>query len=176
MKGRQLAWMVNHFFRTNPSLDMVYRVEDLTRLQCAGDKDLHNFRHRWNMITGNMLDKLHDKTLEHMLVSTLATVKYLAEGLAHYYRQPEDSQDKSYQVLRTCIDRCLELRQQKQNRQDMTKVMQGQQPFSIVANSSSCCGREKEREIKSAEGSSQGGCRTHWRDRWPCGRGSCNSA
>ncbi len=27
LKGGQLAWMVNHFFRTSPSLDMVYRVE-----------------------------------------------------------------------------------------------------------------------------------------------------
>ncbi len=80
-KGRQLAWMVNHFFRTTPSLDMVYRVEDLSRLQCGGDKDLHNFRHRWDMITSNMADKLQDTTLENTLVSKLVPVKEMKKVL-----------------------------------------------------------------------------------------------
>ncbi len=100
---------------------MVYSIEDLTRLQCSGDKDLHSFRHKWNVITGNMIDELTDKSLENILVSKLANVRELSEDLAHYYRAPEGSADRSYRYLRARIDACLEWRQQKQNREDTSK-------------------------------------------------------
>ncbi len=61
---------------------MVYTVEDLTRVQCAGDKDLHNFRYRWNNIVGNMADQLPDRTLENILVNKLANARELTEDLA----------------------------------------------------------------------------------------------
>ncbi len=127
LKGRQIAWMVNNWLRTNTSLDLVYSVEDLTRLQCTSDKDLHNFRHKWNMITGSMVDELKDKSLENILVSKLTNVRDSSEDLAHYYRAKEGTPDRSYQFLRARIDDCLERRQQKQNRDDMTKSLAGQQ-------------------------------------------------
>ncbi len=119
--------MVNNFCRASSTLDTVYSIEDLTKLQCSGDKHLHNFRHRWNVITGNMIDKLQDKSLENILVSKLVSVRELSEDLAHYYRAAEGSADVSYQYLRARIDACLERRQQKQNREEMSKSLAGQQ-------------------------------------------------
>ncbi len=95
---------MNNWFRANSSLDLVYSVEDLTKLPCTSDKDLHNFRHQWNMITGNMADELKDKSLEHILVSKLQNVRDLGEDLAHYYYAKEGTPDRSYQFVRPRID------------------------------------------------------------------------
>ncbi|MCP4243209.1 MAG: hypothetical protein GY772_21855, partial [bacterium] len=119
--------MINRHFRTTASLDMVYYIEDLSSLQCAGDKDLHNYRHRWNTITANMVDKLQDKSLEHMMAQKLAKVPCMAEDLAHYHRVSDESEDKSYAYLRKAIDRVLDMRLRQQNREDQMKTLANQQ-------------------------------------------------
>ncbi len=79
-----------------------------------------------------------------MLVNKLSTVKELSEDLAHYYRQHEDHPDKSYQFLRNCVNRCLELRQQKQNREGMTKSLTGQQNYLLQqSTAASAQGKKK---------------------------------
>ncbi len=48
----------------------VYSIMDLSDLQFRGDADLPNFRYNWDTILDGMRDRLEDRTLEEMFLSS----------------------------------------------------------------------------------------------------------
>ncbi len=65
LKGRQIVFLMEQFFRTHAHLGCMYSIMDLTELPFRGDADLPNFRYLWDTIMDRMRDRLEDKTLEN---------------------------------------------------------------------------------------------------------------
>ena len=66
LKGRQILFMVLIFFKTNRQMEFVYGIEDLTAHPWLCDRDLHQFRHKWNAVTESIADKLSTDTLANI--------------------------------------------------------------------------------------------------------------
>ena len=64
-RGRQIVFMIMLHFKTNQSLDLVYSIEDLNRLDRLGNKEMHTFRHDWNQYISQMKDIVGDNAHEH---------------------------------------------------------------------------------------------------------------
>ena len=123
MKGRQIVWMIYNHFKTNPNLAPVYSIVDLTALKWMGDNNIHTFRHMWNFITRNMVEKLRDNSLADLLYSQMKNSKVLQVDLAHYRRHPDGHPDHSYRFLRDCMDRQLERVNTEKNRDDYSSLL-----------------------------------------------------
>ena len=77
------------FSKTIQSLDLVYSIEDLAKLEWLGDTDMHKFRHYWTQYTSQMKDTLSDTTLINILLKSLKTLRVLTEDIAHFCRHDE---------------------------------------------------------------------------------------
>jgi hypothetical protein len=54
LKGRHVYFMIIRYYATTESLDLVYSIEHLTKLQWLGDNEIHTFRDTWENILRNM--------------------------------------------------------------------------------------------------------------------------
>ena len=121
VKGRQVYWMINSFFKTNPALGLVYDVTDLGALTWLGDKQVHNFRHLWTQMTSNMKSALSEETLESLLHRCMENSTVLKPDLQHYNRQDVGHPDRSYSYLLKCLDRYIDRSSQKQRRDEQVQ-------------------------------------------------------
>jgi len=121
IKGRQIYWMMNSFFKANPALGLVYDVTDLGALTWLGDKQVHNFRHLWTQMTSSMKMALAEETLESLLRRCVESSQALKPDLQHYNRQDVGHPDRSYAYLLKCLDRYIDRSSQKQRRDEQVQ-------------------------------------------------------
>ena len=53
LTGRQFAWMLCDYFKTNHALEQVRNITNLQELAYPGDKNMHRFRTMWHFIVNN---------------------------------------------------------------------------------------------------------------------------
>ena len=133
LKGRQIAWMMMDFNKTNKNLTTVYSITDLYRIQWKGDNNISRFRFAWRNTVANLPYKLDDLAMRDLLYNCMKQSKVLAPDLAHYDRQTEDHQDRSYQYLLDCIERYI-----ANNRLEVSRQAQA----SHIANGAPAAGAD----------------------------------
>ena len=115
IKGRQIYWLVNSHFKTNPSLSLVHGITDLNVLSWLGGGNIHGFRLLWNEMTQNMRAEaaLNDRTLESLLVRCMGKSQVLKADMDQHHRLEPDHPDKSHSFLKRCLDRHIDRSSQR---------------------------------------------------------------
>ncbi len=160
LKGRQVVFLIHDYYRCNANLEMIFTVEHLAALSFDGDKTLHTFMHNWNNIIAHMKDKFSDDTLRDMLERKIYKSKELSEDIAHYNRQAEGAEHKTYKFLMESIVRAIGRQQMLRNRQgrdDLVKKGGGDSnAFPGPPRHGQSRGREEGQSQSQSQGESQG--------------------
>ena len=119
LKGRQIAWMMIDFMKTNRTMDQVHTIDDLSRLAWLGDNKIKQFRDQWRMTVHNLRYKQFDPNmLRDMLYERIKVSKVLAPDIAHYERLNEDDRDKTHDWLIAQMDRHIAQQRLEEARRD----------------------------------------------------------
>ena len=86
IKGRQIAWMIYDWFKTDVHMNLVYGFQDLVSMTWWGDAKMEGWLHQWDHIVSNLENPLDDKTLRDIMEGHLNTSAELKEDIAHYNR------------------------------------------------------------------------------------------
>ena len=89
LRGRQLYWMIIQYKKTCERMGSIYNIQDLTKLQWKGDKNIAEFNYHWHTYSASVKanENIGDESLEAILLEQLKKSKVLAQGIAHYNRQ-----------------------------------------------------------------------------------------
>jgi hypothetical protein len=132
MSGRQAAWMVYEFMKTNAKAGALFDLNDLMSIRLKGDK-LEDFWSSWEATPTGMKKKPDDDTVETLFLKRLKFSDSMKIELAHYERHPEGHADHTYDFLTGAVNRIINKRRQDLNRKEIENLLSGGKPPALAA-------------------------------------------
>ena len=144
MSGRQYAYMVLDFFRTDSGLCKAYTVENLMSVKWLGDDKADECLGQWDRIISNFLpsqleaveqQKGRDAGIKQELFAVqvnLSKIPTIQHAYCEYLigkKEEEGSQKFTYEFLRKAVEAAVDRRQlskqQEAERRELAKMAQG---------------------------------------------------
>ena len=116
-KGRQILLMVYHWNRVNEEAGAIYDVTDLMQVQWLGDNNIATFDSNWDSIFAGCGDDIDMKSVKVLYFKHLRKSEVLKADIAYYTRLAATHEDKTYDFLKACVLRTIELQRQDFNRE-----------------------------------------------------------
>ena len=109
LKGRQIGWLIHHWFRLNPDMKQLYSLQDNSNHTWMGDDKIFEFLELWKQIVANNAVKLDDQQLATVLVQKLPQgSKAIGQDVAYWHRLPECDPQKTYYDLISSMESYLD--------------------------------------------------------------------
>ena len=145
IKGRQLVWMIHHWFRVNPEMKPVYGLKAITDLVWYGDDKIQEFLDMWLLVSRNNSIQLNEGQLAELLVQKMETSKVLAQDVAYWRRLAADDAQRTYQYLLNAMQSHLDRVQMNKNLvgQNLGLNRGGREPVLPAAGGASTAGGGK---------------------------------
>ena len=115
VRGRQVLFMFEQFFKTNEAAGSLYSVEDLLKVKLTGD-DLSTFIHNWESVIAGLNHQHEETTLRDILLRELRNSNKLKFDLEVYDRAKEGEEKHTYGYLVKCVKELLERERTRSNR------------------------------------------------------------
>ena len=120
VRGRQVLWMFEQYFKTNEEVGALYSVEDLLKVSLIND-DLSAFTHNWESVIAGISHVPEELTLRDILLRQIRGSHRLKYDLETYDRAKEGTETHSYQFLLTSIKNLLTRERVRKNREKIAK-------------------------------------------------------
>ncbi|CAE7904108.1 NLRC3 [Symbiodinium sp. KB8] len=98
VRGRQVLFMFEQFFKTNEAAGSLYSVEDLLKVKLVRD-DLSTFIHNWESVIAGLNHQPEETTLRDILLRELRNSSKLRCDLEVYDRAKEGEENHTYGYL-----------------------------------------------------------------------------
>ena len=98
VRGRQVLFMFEQFFKTNEAAGSLYSVEDLLKVKLVRD-DLSTFIHNWESVIAGLNHQPEETTLRDILLRELRNSSKLKFDLEVYDRAKEGEEKKPMATL-----------------------------------------------------------------------------
>ena len=121
VRGRQVLFMFEQFFKTNEAAGSLYSVEDLLKVKLVRD-DLSTFIHNWDSVIAGLNHQPEETTLRDILLRELRNSNKLKFDLEVYDRAKEGEEKHTYGYLVTCVKELLERERTRSNRTAIAKA------------------------------------------------------
>ena len=121
VRGRQVLYMFEQYFKTNEEVGALYSVEDLLKVSLIND-DLSSFIHNWESVIAGISHVPEELTLRDILLRQIRGSRKLKYDLDTYDRAKEGSETHSYQFLLSSIKNLLTRERVRKNRDKIAKA------------------------------------------------------
>ena len=121
VRGRQVLWMFEQYFKTNEEVGALYSVEDLLKVSLIND-DLSSFIHNWESVIAGISHVPEELTFRDILLRQIRGSHRLKYDLETYDRAKEGTETRSYQFLLTSIKNLLTREHVRRNRNKIAKA------------------------------------------------------
>ena len=121
VRGRQVLFMFEQFFKTNEAAGSLYSVEDLLKVKLVRD-DLSTFIHNWESVIAGLNHQPEETTLRDILLRELRNSSKLKFDLEVYDRAKEGEENHTYGYLVKCVKELLERERTRSNRTAIAKA------------------------------------------------------
>ena len=121
VRGRQVLFMFEQFFKTNEAAGSLYSVEDLLKVKLVRD-DLSTFIHNWESVIAGLNHQPEETTLRDILLRELRNSSKLKFDLEVYDRAKEGEEKHTYGYLVKCVKELLERERTRGNRAAIAKA------------------------------------------------------
>ncbi|CAE7940585.1 Pacrg, partial [Symbiodinium necroappetens] len=122
VRGRQVLFMFEQFFKTNEAAASLYSVEDLLKVKLTRD-DLSTFIHNWESVIAGLSHQPEETTLRDILLRELRNSHKLKFDLEVYDRAKEGEENHTYGYLVKCVKELLERERTRSNRVAMRRSL-----------------------------------------------------
>ena len=116
VRGRQVLYLFDQYFKTNEEVGSLYSVEDLLKVRLIND-DLSTFLSNWESVMSGLSHTPDETTLRDIFLRELRQSKRLKYDLEIYDRAKEGSDQHSYSFLKNSIKEML-VRERKRKHRD----------------------------------------------------------
>ena len=117
--GRQIAWMMDGYFKTASAEGAVLELKDLLNAHCRGE-NISAFKNEWDSVIQGMKTVPDDGILESLFRAQLEKVSNFKERLAHYdFEVGLGREQKSYSQLTDIVRLHIDLHRQSKNREQL---------------------------------------------------------
>ena len=121
VRGKQVLFMFEQFFKTNEAAGSLYSVEDLLKVKLVRD-DLSTFIHNWESVIAGLNHQPEETTLRDILLRELRNSSKLKFDLEVYDRAKEGEEKHAYGYLVKCVKELLERERTRSNRTAIAKA------------------------------------------------------
>ena len=128
VRGRQVLFMFEQYFRTNEEAGALYGTEDLLKIHLIND-DLATFIRNWDAVIAGMKHLPDNNTLKDIFMREVRKTKRMEYDLKVYERSREGSETRSYQYLVQAVRDILSRDRLKENRDRIARMHAGK--FSV---------------------------------------------
>ena len=134
VRGRQVLFMSEQYFRTNEEAGALYGTEDLLKIHLVND-DLSTFIRNWDAVIAGMKHMPDNNTLKGIFMREIRKIKRMEYDLKVYERSREGSETRTYQFLAQAVRDILSRDRLKENRDRIARMHAGK--FSVPAEDQS---------------------------------------
>ena len=120
VRGRQILYLFDQYFKTNEEVGSLYSVEDLLKVNLLGD-DLSSFIHNWESVIAGMSHVPDEVTQRDILLRQIRKSTKMKYDLEIYDRAKEGSKEHSYGFLVQSIKDLLTRERMRKNRDRIAK-------------------------------------------------------
>ena len=106
VRGRQVLYLFDQYFKTNEEVGSLYSVEDLLKVRLIND-DLSTFLSNWESVMSGLSHTPDETTLRDIFLRELRQSKRLKYDLEIYDRAKEGTDQHSYAFLKNSIKEML---------------------------------------------------------------------
>ena len=121
VRGRQVLYMFEQYFKTNDEVGALYSVEDLLKVSLIND-DLSSFTRNWESVIAGISHVPEELTLIDILLRQIRGSHRLKYDLETYDRAKEGTETHSYQFLLSSIKNLLTRERVRKNRDKIAKA------------------------------------------------------
>ena len=115
VRGRQVLYLFDQYFKTNEEVGSLYSVEDLLKVRLIND-DLSTFLSNWESVMSGLSHTPDETTLRDIFLRELRQSKRLKYDLEIYDRAKEGSDQHTYAFLKNSIREMLTRERKRKNR------------------------------------------------------------
>ena len=115
VRGRQVLYLFDQYFKTNEEVGSLYSVEDLLKVRLIND-DLSTFLSNWESVMSGLSHMPDETTVRDIFLRELRQSKRLKYDLEIYDRAKEGSEQHSYAFLKNSIREMLTRERKRKNR------------------------------------------------------------
>ena len=134
VRGRQVLFMFEQYFRTNEEAGALYGTEDLLKIHLVND-DLSTFIRNWDAVIAGLKHMPDNNTLKDIFMREIRKIKRMEYDLKVYERSREGSETRTYQFLAQAVRDILSRDRLKENRDRIARMHAGK--FSVPAEDQS---------------------------------------
>ena len=118
VRGRQVLYLFDQYFKTNEEVGSLYSVEDLLKVRLLND-DLSTFINNWESVMSGLSHAPDETTLRDILLRELRQSKRLKYDLEIYDRAREGTEQHTYRFL---VDTLKELLTRERTRKNRDRI------------------------------------------------------
>ena len=115
VRGRQVLYLFDQYFKTNEEVGSLYSVEDLLKVRLLND-DLSTFINNWESVMSGLSHTPDETTMRDILLRELRQSKRLKYDLEIYDRAREGSEQHTYRFLAESLKDLLTRERKRKNR------------------------------------------------------------
>ena len=115
VRGRQVLYLFDQYFKTNEEVGSLYSVEDLLKVRLLND-DLSTFLGNWDSVMSGLSHTPDETTLRDIFLRELRQSKRLKYDLEIFDRAKEGTEQHSYSFLKESIKSLLTRERKRKNR------------------------------------------------------------
>ena len=119
ISGRQLLWIVRHYFQIHEKERVQYELSALIQLEYPGDSQMGPFKDRLDHMFRHCRTNLSDRDKEGILVAKLRKSEELKPHLEYYDRMPEGHADRSFTWVSQLIDQVIADKRRRRNTESL---------------------------------------------------------
>ena len=130
MRGRQVLFMFDQYFKTSEEAGNLYSLEDLLRVSRHGEGiiDLKRFLNAWDSVIAGMKRPPEEKVLKDILLRQVRSCHLLWYDIDTYDRCRDNDPNKSYYFLMRCMRDLIERNRLRENRERVSKANASKAP------------------------------------------------
>ena len=131
LTGRQVAWMLYDYFRTDDHMSLMYSYNELNAMKWHGDDRMEEYLIEWDFIIDHMEERITDNCKRDVMAGHVQNSEALKEDYAHFKRVGRTHSDHSAAYLRKAIERhIMNTRQIKNVQLRKNALAQGFRPLA----------------------------------------------
>ena len=120
VRGRQVLYLFDQYFKTNEEVGALYSVEDLLKVRLLND-DLSTFLGNWESVMSGLSHTPDETTLRDIFLRELRQSKRLKYDLEIFDRAKEGTEQHTYLFLKESIKALLTRERKRKNRDSVAR-------------------------------------------------------
>jgi len=141
LAGRQMLRLIYVYFQTKQSLNQVYGLTNLMKVNYLGDKNMEQFYNSWLKVVNNLKspDSVSAEAREELFLKACEQSAVLKNDVDHYKRQVVGHPDKSYDFLLRSMKFRIDSAREDRNLKELDNTFAGSSTIPAMPSADGMC-------------------------------------